>query len=281
MSLSHCERLSQAYGEVFEGSCVARLKDLAEQPLATVPAIPARLMVVQADGVFVMEKDKPVPGQCEGREVKQVLFYPGNSPSERDSYASATTSDDFIPLAQGLMRHSGVRRQDVLVGVGDGAPWIAELFDTLGVKQRILDVYHATLYLERVLLAMAWPEAEREAERRLWLRGEVNARDWFLDCLPPPQLCSQWSAEAKTALRYLEGRLDNMDYKDYKDKGWPVGSGQIEGANKSVIGARMKRGGMRWSQRGVSRMAALRSAQLSKRPLADFRETRLAAFHLN
>ena len=114
LSLSHCERLTQSYGEVFEKSCVVQLKDLAEQPLATVPAgAKARLMVVQADGVFVMEQDKPVPGQCEGREVKQVLFYPGNSPSERDSYAGTATIDDFIPLAQGLMRHSGVRQQDV------------------------------------------------------------------------------------------------------------------------------------------------------------------------
>ena len=160
-----------------------------------------------------METDKPVPGQCEGREVKQVLFYPGNSPSERDSYASAVSSDDFIPLAQGLMRQAGVRQQDVLVGLGDGAPWIAGLFDTLGVKQHILDVYHATLYLERVLLALNWPEVEREAERRLWLRGEVNARDWFLTYLPPPQVCSQWSAEAKSALRYLQQRLDTAAFR--------------------------------------------------------------------
>lgn len=67
-----------------------------------------------------MERDKPVPGLCEGREVKQVLFYPNNSPSERDSYASTSTIDDVIPLAQGLMRQAGVN--DLLIGVGDGAP---------------------------------------------------------------------------------------------------------------------------------------------------------------
>lgn len=278
LSLSHCERLTQSYSEVFEADCVARLSNLAQQPLASAPAGAERLMVVQADGVFVMERDKPVPGQCEGREVKQVLFYPNSRPGERDSYASAATIDDFIPLAQGLMRHTGVRRQDVLIGVGDGAPWVAGLFDTLGVKQRILDVYHATLYLDKLLLAMAWPEAEREAERRLWLRGEVNAREWFENFLPPSHMCLQWSQEAKSALRYLQQRLETMDYKDYKAKGWPIGSGQVEGANKSVIAARMKRGGMRWSCGGIPRMAALRSAQLSKRPLADFHQTRLAAF---
>ena len=65
------------------------------------------------------------------------------------------------------MRHSGIRQQDRLIGVDDGASWVAGLFDTLGVEQRVLDVYHATLYLERVLLALNWSDAEREAERRL------------------------------------------------------------------------------------------------------------------
>jgi hypothetical protein len=281
LSLSHCERLTQSYGEVFAASSVARLSDLAQQSLVSAPTSEARLMVVQADGVFVMERDKPVPGSCEGREVKQVLFYPNSRPGERDSYASAASIDTFIPLAHGLMRHTGVRQQDVLIGVGDGAPWVEGLFDTLGVKQRILDVYHATLYLDKLLLAMAWPEAQREAERRLWLRGEVNAREWFEQLLPLPEVRLHWSQEAKNALRYLEQRLETMDYKDYKAKGWPIGSGQIEGANKSVIAARMKRGGMRWSHGGIPRMAALRSAQLSKRPLADFHQTRLAAFRQN
>jgi hypothetical protein len=170
------------------------------------------------------------------------------------------------------------------VGVGDGATWVEGLFDCLEVEQRILDVYHATLYLEKVMLAMQWTETEREAERRLWLRGEVNARDWLRDFLPQPQVWLQWPTEAQAALRYLEQRLDHMEYRNFKEKGWPtcapegIGSGQIEGANKSVIGARMKRGGMRWSREGIPRMAALRSAQLSKRPLADFHETRLEAF---
>jgi len=231
LSLSHCERLTQGYAEVFEQASVEALKVLADLPLASA-AMKPRTMVVQADGVYVLERDKPVPGQCEGREIKQVLFYPNSSPSERDSYASTAAIDDFIPLAHGLMRQAGVRQDDVLIGVGDGATWIDQLFDCLGVEQRILDVYHASLYLEQVLVAMGWDEAEREMERRAWLRGEVNGRDWLRDFLPPPQVWLQWPSQAQTALRYLEQRLDHMDYRNYQAKGWPIGSGQIEGALK-------------------------------------------------
>jgi len=235
-------------------------------------------MVVQADGVYVQERDKPVQGQCEGREVKQVLFYPNSSPSERDSYASTVAIDDFIPLAQGLMRQAGVRQDDVLIGVGDGAAWVEGLFDCLGVEQRILDVYHATGYLDQIMLALGWDDETRLAHRCSWQRGDINARVWLKHYLPPPEDWLAWDEASQAALRYLETRLDQLDYCDFKAKGYPIGSGQIEGANKSVIGARMKRGGMRWSREGIPRMAALRSAQLSQRPLADFHETRLEAF---
>jgi hypothetical protein len=88
-----------------------------------------------------------------------------------------------------------------------------------------------------------------------------------------PETCA-----AQAALRYLERRLDQMDYFDFKTKGYPIGSGQIEGANKSVIGARMKCGGMRWSKQGINRMAVMRSNQCSAKPFLDFDTTRLLAF---
>ena len=218
----------------------------------------------------------PTVSKCQLLAVVSVHFKTGG-----DSYASTAAIDEFIPLAHGLMRRAGVRQRDRLIGVGDGATWVEGLFDCLGVEQRILDVYHASLYLDRVLVALGWDEAEREVERRAWRRGEVNARDWLRDFLPQPRVWLRWPTEAQAALAYLEQRLDQMDYRDYKSKGWPIGSGQIEGANKSVIGGRMKRGGMRWSRDGIPRMAALRSAQLSRRPLADFHATRLEAFRQN
>lgn len=197
------------------------------------------------------------------------------------SYATLTRLggvEGFSPLVHGLQRQLGVRQKDSLIGVADGALWIDELFDELGVRVRILDVYHATLYLERVMCAMGWPQVRRKAGRASWQRGDINARIWLKHYLPDPEQWLAWNEEDQAALRYLESRLAQMDYFDFKEQGYPIGSGVIEGANKSIIGARMKRGGMRWSHEGINRMATMRCEQASAQPLINFDLTRLIAF---
>jgi hypothetical protein len=184
----------------------------------------------------------------------------------------------FQQLSQGLLRRAGVRQDNTLLGVGEGSKWIDALFEDLGVQLRILDVFHATGYLETVMQELAWHEEKRLAECCSWLRGDINARVWLRHYLPAPEVWFTWSQPAQTALQYLETRLDQMDYATFKAKGYLVGSGQIERANKSVIAARMKRGGMPWSHQGGNRMAMLRSVQFSFRPVTDFQHTRLLAF---
>jgi hypothetical protein len=275
LEVSHCERLSQVYSTCCQKLAEQVFANLGQQALAQGPG---EVKVVQADGVYVMEKDKPVKGRCEGREVKQILAYPLNEPRRRSSIAAAKEIAAFAPLAHGLMRHVNLQQDDFLVGVADGAPWIDGLFGELGVELRILDVYHATCYLDQVMLALGWDDATRLAHRCSWQRGDINARVWLKHYLPQPEDWLAWNEASQTALRYLETRLDQMDYFDFKAKGYPIGSGQIEGANKSVIGARMKRGGMRWSHQGINRMAAMRSNQCSAKPFLDFHATRLLAF---
>ncbi len=284
LSLSQVERLTQSYGRHFEQSCMKRLHELSELPLENKGR--SRVMVVEADGTFVTERDKPVPGSMEGREVKQVLFYANSSPSARESYAAPVSADEFLPLAHGLMRHALVKEHDLLIGIGDGASWLDNLFKSLGVDRRILDVYHAVEYLERLLVYWQWDEADRLQERRRWYRGEVNGslrlaelKEGLKEGLSEP---ATWSYEAQTDYAYLQTHAarGELEYAHFKEQGWPIGSGQIEGANKSVINARMDRGGMFWSRLGIGRMAALRSGQCSNHPLASFHETRLQAFNL-
>lgn len=280
MEISHsrCERLSQDYGkEVLE--CLEHWvaeTDGIEHDAYKLP----ESYVVQIDGVMVLETDKPTKGQCEGREVKQVLIHKLGDSKAKHHIAQACKSDDFQEWTIALAKQVGIHKQDYLIGLADGARWIDEAFDTLGVKRRILDVYHATEYLETVMIALTYDDQTRQAERASWCRGDINARVWLNHHLPTDTTIHTWSNEAQQALAYLQKRLDQMDYWSFREKGYPIGSGAIEGANKSVIGARMKRSGMRWSKDGVNRMAALRSLQTTSRPWIDFHHTRLAAFNL-
>jgi hypothetical protein len=128
--------------------------------------------------------------------------------------------------------------------------------------------------------ALGWDAAQRQQHRHSWYRGEVNASDWLTAHLPAPEVWLGWPAEAQTALRYLESRLDSLAYARFTQQGYPIGSGQVEGMNKSVIGKRMKGSGMHWSHQGVSGMASLRAQICANHPLVDFDQLRHRAFAL-
>ena len=270
----------QGYGKVFEEQYLRVLTGLATQALDKSKPKYCGVVVIEIDGCMVMEKNKPVEGKCEGREVKQVVIYRNGNSKERNSFATARGLDVFEKCLHGLLR-TIANQGDMLIGLGDGAPWIDDRFDMLGVEIRILDVYHALDYLDKVMKALAFSESQRTFHRRQWFRGEVNARSWLKEHLPLPKHRPKWSKDIQAALAYLNKRVDQMDYADFKSKGYPIGSGQIEGANKTVIAARMKRGGMRWSHEGINHMAALRSAQYSETSFVNFHEVRLKAFVSN
>jgi hypothetical protein len=61
-----------------------------------------------------------------------------------------------------------------------------------------------------------------------------------------------------------------MDYWTFKQQGYPIGLDVIEGAANSVIAARMRRSGMRWSFSGINRTATLRAEFASAQPILDF-----------
>lgn len=53
-----------------------------------------------------------------------------------------------------------------------------------------------------------------------------------------------------TIWNYFNERRGRMQYADLKRRGLPIGSGHVEAANKTHVGERMKRSGMRWSMAG-------------------------------
>lgn len=238
-------------------------------------AAEGKTWVLEIDGVIVLKR--PKEGQCEGLEIKDAVLYPVNAPSQRYMYSSTCKAELFVNRLSGLLRCAGVKREDTVLGVGDGAVWIADAFDTLNISY-VIDVYHATSYLDTVMTALAWDEQRRARHRRKWCRGQSYASYWLKHYIPDSSVVNSWSDDAKIAYRYLEKRQHHMNYKQHKQKGFPIGSGQVEGMNKAVIGKRMKQSGMQWSSAGAAAMATQRSQFCAASPLVPFNHVRQHAF---
>jgi len=71
--------------------------------------------------------------------------------------------------------------------------------------------------------------------------------------------------EVEAEIRYLQYNRRRMNYFEFRQKGLPIGSGVVEAACKNLIGARMKKSGMRWTIEGGQTVLTLRSLILSNR----------------
>ena len=61
----------------------------------------------------------------------------------------------------------------------------------------------------------------------------------------------------KKCLRYMKNRIDKLDYKTAIENGLPIGSGEIESANRSIVQKRLKIPGAWWKKETVEYMLAL------------------------
>ncbi|QEP41937.1 ISKra4 family transposase [Ectothiorhodospiraceae bacterium BW-2] len=62
---------------------------------------------------------------------------------------------------------------------------------------------------------------------------------------------------------YFTANENRMKYNEYLEKGYPIASGVIEGACRSVVKDRMEQSGMRWTMDGANAVLALRSVHAS------------------
>ena len=276
VSRAELDRLARDLGKACSVEHRSALVKLAHAPLEPAkPESSERVMVLQMDGCFVLGQAQN--GKCPGVELKTACVYPQNAPRERMLYSTVESAEDFCDPVAGLLRQAGVRQNDTVVLVGDGAPWIARIAELQNLPL-VLDVFHASHYLDVVMQASKWTETQRSTERKQLLRGKINVHEWLETYLPLPSKRQTWSEEATGALAYLQARLPYTDYPTFLSRNWPIGSGQIEGINKSVIEHRMKRSGQHWSRPGARGMASLRARRYSRRSPLSFDHLRHAAF---
>lgn len=234
-----------------------------------------RRPAVAVDGVIV-----PMRGGA-GKEARVGVIYEpdweaGRTPEEmrglrKEYYATFGDRDAFMAEICRRVRVRCGAEEVLLSALGDGAQWIWDGYAKhLPYRVEILDFYHGTQHVHTVATAM-FPKDTVKAQQ--WWEAQ---RQELLDFGPGRLLTTlqNWAPKTKAAqevrrseLVYFYNNRHRMQYPEYLRKGYPIGTGAVEGACGHLVGDRMKGSGMRWKKETAEPMLHLRAALLTDEDL--------------
>ena len=190
-------------------------------------------------------------------------------PTARVAFAAIEEIGEFAPRWGEWAERLGLTSFTGLSVIADGAEWIWNAAESQFPGYRgALDIFHACEHLgdaanglfgEGTEAARTWREAGRRA-----LLGD----GWYgLTEFVAPTLATPVTEAGRTALdgmlAYFAKHTGRLNYCLRLKQGRAIGSGQIEGACKNMIGRRMKQSGARWTAPNANRMAELCSLSYS------------------
>lgn len=187
------------------------------------------------------------------------------SPHVRLSFAAIEKADRFASRWKHWARRLGINDTSAISVLADGATWIWEAASLhFAGHDGSLDIYHV---LEHVADAAKGLFGEDSDDATSWsdqARYALLDGGWpaMFDLLRETKRSvsrTRWKTHGRPLEKYLAKRKDQLDYPRRLAAGLPIGSGQVEGACKHMIGRRLKQTGARWRVRRVNRMAYLLS----------------------
>ncbi|MBW2075114.1 MAG: hypothetical protein JRI58_10270, partial [Deltaproteobacteria bacterium] len=132
----------------------------------------------------------------------------------------------------------------------------------------VVDFFHVCEHLSRLSElffkdpsdAKAWYEKQRTI-----LKEDPNGAAKVIRAVRYRRGKAKENPEIESELKYLQRNRKRMNYFELQQNKLPIGSGVVEAACKNLIGARMKKSGMRWTIDGGQTVLTLRSLILSNR----------------
>jgi hypothetical protein len=243
----------------------------AEQPNAWPPAQcsqPPRVVAVYGDGTRM-----PTEGEWREIRVGRVLAWDGQKRRiGQQTFARFLSVEEFGQQLAMEAHRVGYAEAERQVFLGDGAHWLWELA-ALQFPEAvpILDWYHLGENVHkaaREVFGEGSAEAKRWAENRLselWTGQSRQTRAEVAALQKRLRAPSKREALRKLGV-YLKHNTNRMDYPAYRAAGLPIGSGPVESACKSLVGARCKLSGMRnWQRGNAEAVLALRAAVQDRR----------------
>jgi hypothetical protein len=158
----------------------------------------------------------------------------------------------------------GYQKASLRAFISDGSHWIRSIAEFhFADAVPILDWYHLAEHLSKCaneLFGEGTEESQRWAERMRCIMKEGRVEQ----ALEEVERLSGRSNSKRRAkhelITYLRNNRDRVDYPRYRMLGLPIGSGEVEADCKTVVQARCKQSGMRWSTGGAEQVLRVRCA---------------------
>lgn len=282
VSKSRLAELVKLYGGQIvvqqEAEAIAMVKAPAKEavvPAGQMPQPDSEVMALSMDGAMVnirgegWKEVKTVSVSAVDRETETETG-PSEVRLSHHSYRSGLwEAKEFAnqQWAEGCRR--GLERAKQIVSINDGALWIWLIVQMCWAPcVEILDWWHAVEKLWTVARALL---GDNEAATAQWM-AQQKSHLWHSQLRQVfraiRQLCPRGDPlpdKVRAGVGYLFRHRGRLRYQQFREAGYPLGSGSVESACKLVMQERMKQAGMRWSRDGAQAMLALRSVLLSER----------------
>ncbi len=165
---------------------------------------------------------------------------------------------DFAPILWRLAVEQHIPQTDDTSVTADGAEWIWNLtMDLFPDSLQIVDWFHACQHLSQAASALFPDDLDR-------------ARRWYANTLDDLFHGSAASianelerANLPDCARYFRVHQRRMQYQEFREDGYPIGSGTVESGVKQFK-TRLTGPGMRWSRPAARQMLLIRASVLDR-----------------
>jgi hypothetical protein len=132
----------------------------------------------------------------------------------------------------------------------------------------VVDFYHVCEHLSKLSNLFFRDSSQAQAwfkKYKAILKEDPQGASKVLRAARYRRSITKDNPEIDTEIKYIQHNRSKMNYFELRQKKLPIGSGVVEAACKNLIGARMKKSGMRWTLDGGQTVLTLRSLILSNR----------------
>ena len=132
----------------------------------------------------------------------------------------------------------------------------------------VVDFFHVCEHLSKLSELFFQDPSDAKAwykKYRTILKEDPNGASKLIRAARYRRSITKENPEIESEIKYLQTNRTRMNYFELRQNNLPIGSGVVEAACKNLIGARMKKSGMRWTIDGGQTVLTLRSLILSNR----------------